>query len=60
MTEVRAAIGDLQKDFQSALTKSIQENSKKMDSNFQELKALFRQSTTKRPPDAMEEHDEDM
>ena len=60
MKEVRAAIGDLQKDFQTALANSIQENSKRMDTNFQELKALFRQSKSKRSSDDLGGSDADM
>ena len=50
----------VQKDFQTALTNSIQENSKKKDSNFPELKALFRQPKGKGLPDAAGGSDEDM
>ena len=60
MREVRGALSDLQKEFQSALASSISENSKKMDSNFQEIKALFRQSHSKRPLGANGPPDEEM
>ena len=60
MLEVRAALGDMQKDFQSALANSIIENSKKMDSNFQDLKALFRQSKSKRSSGDMGQSDDEM
>lgn len=60
MKEVRDAIGDLQKDFQTALANSIQENSKRMDTNFQELKALFRQAKSKRSSEDLGGSDADM